>query len=166
MIVEGEIGDGFQSDIAIDDLYLKSGNCPFDSKTLFCTFDTDMCSWQEDARNKVHWKKHNPGDGHESRENRDEHFFYLLGGTMMDNVWQSSRLLSPIVPAGTWCFVFYYRMNGWYKLPDRLAVLQANANGEETLIKSIVATPAQNGWAREAITIVSSGTFNVSFHFL
>ncbi|EDV21956.1 uncharacterized protein TRIADDRAFT_59472 [Trichoplax adhaerens] len=119
LVFEAVRGNGFQSDIGLDDIAIKDGECP---RTVDCTFEINTCQWMQDKANAFNWTRAKGGNDKQGSGPPTDHTTNTATGYYMyvssySNPNAKSRLVGPkFPPAATAqlkkCLVFYYRMTG------------------------------------------------------
>ncbi|XP_078375556.1 uncharacterized protein LOC144658924 [Oculina patagonica] len=95
-VIEAQVGNGLEGDIALDDLAVLDENCTSISSrvTPDCDFSTNMCSWSGDPDWRIHKDK----------------YLYLHGGKE-----QSRQFISPPIHAAeAKCIRFWFKSEGKY----------------------------------------------------
>ncbi|XP_041355231.1 MAM and LDL-receptor class A domain-containing protein 1-like [Gigantopelta aegis] len=116
IVIQGTVGNGFLSDMAIDDVSATSSSCLKDD-SLACDFEKGMCRWRQAQYDGSDWTRHTgptpsldtgPGSDHTTG-----HGYYVYFETSSVKVGATATLESPIVTFHTkTCLHFYYHMLG------------------------------------------------------
>ncbi|CAC5389543.1 unnamed protein product [Mytilus coruscus] len=109
-------GDGYKSDIAIDDVYVTNTAC-MKASTIDCNFETDKCGWATEGT-IYKWtqldvsKYYYPGPvADHTHGTADGHFIRLKGSNPnIPEGMKSNLTSSTISPGGNVCFTFWYYM--------------------------------------------------------
>ncbi|KAI8780792.1 MAM and LDL-receptor class A domain-containing protein 2, partial [Biomphalaria glabrata] len=117
IIFEGVVGNGIYSDLAIDDISMKSGLCPGIGN---CDFEGDICSWINTQTGDVFdWMRARGSRNYGTVGPRVDHTLRTeFGGYLvMDSnaprkQGDTALLYSPVLQNGTsYCLNFWYMMN-------------------------------------------------------
>nr|XP_054757010.1 MAM and LDL-receptor class A domain-containing protein 2-like [Lytechinus pictus] len=126
--IEGVAGDGYQGDIAIDDVIISDGPCP---ELLFCDFeDITICNYVNDNTDSLDWSRENgrasivftPPIDHTLGTN--DGFYMRVNTGQRPQIGDNGRLLSPPYPkplSGYRCVEF------WYSLSDIFGIFTVQA---------------------------------------
>ncbi|ESO97870.1 hypothetical protein LOTGIDRAFT_152977 [Lottia gigantea] len=121
LVFEGVVGDGYRSDIAIDDLNVTTGSCQNPGE---CSFDKGLCSWTNivDGTDDFDWTRSRAGTLTGGTGPSADHTFGNMKGQYLfiessrpRKVNEKARLLSEtFAPTGSssMCMRFWYHMYG------------------------------------------------------
>ncbi|XP_077978865.1 MAM and LDL-receptor class A domain-containing protein 1-like [Glandiceps talaboti] len=115
--IEGVIGNGYASDIAIDNITYNAGECP---PTAGCNFEADFCDWENDDTAERNWRRGSDGTPSSGTGPEYDHttgtadgWFAYIETSFPTVSGDEARLLSAVYPGGaTECLAFWYHMNG------------------------------------------------------
>jgi len=61
-VFEGIVGYSYESDMAVDEVFLLSGHCPISQKDIYvCTSDESDCGYTNDNLSEYDWKQESGG---------------------------------------------------------------------------------------------------------
>lgn len=117
LIFEGVKGNGYQGDIAIDDIQLSNMPCP---ANLACDFQNDFCDWTQSTNDNFDWVRAKGGTSTNGTGPRYDHTFASNTGYYAYIETSSPRksgdraiLVSPkYTTTSPQCFTFWYHMFG------------------------------------------------------
>ena len=117
LIIEGVTGNGYQGDIAIDDVSLTNSSCPPD---LACDFQDDFCGWTQSHKDNFDWIRAKGGTSSRGTGPRYDHTFNSNSGYYAYIETSSPRkagdraiLVSPTYTSTSpQCLRFWYHMFG------------------------------------------------------
>ncbi|KAK0068562.1 MAM and LDL-receptor class A domain-containing protein 2, partial [Biomphalaria pfeifferi] len=141
IFIEGVVGFSYTGDIGIDDLKFTTdqpSNCRFTpSNAVYtattavtvtqpsanipagfqCSFDTDLCGWQQDQTDQKDWIRLSgstpSASTGPSQDHTSGHGFYMYLETSVGHYNDTARLISPqITDNSPQCFTFWYHMYG------------------------------------------------------
>eukprot|EP00057_Strongylocentrotus_purpuratus_P018003 XP_011672477.1 PREDICTED: MAM and LDL-receptor class A domain-containing protein 1-like [Strongylocentrotus purpuratus] len=161
--LEGKAGDGYQGDIAIDDIAFNYGDCP---TLLFCDFQADdACGYANDDTDMMDWTRDRgmtsevtlPSVDHTSGT-ADGFYMRIMTG-QLPRVGDTGTLLSSLYPAplsGFRCTEF------WYMISDDfgeliVAAYQIDPSGVilPTGISTTFTEPTSGFWRKASIEVPS-----------
>ncbi|KAG7165100.1 MAM and LDL-receptor class A domain-containing protein 2-like 1, partial [Homarus americanus] len=129
--------DGDNSIIAIDDFIMLDTDCP---AAATCSFEDGYCDWSNvRGTDEMDWEMNQGPTPTENTGPKYDHTLETVKGHYLyveadDGMIHSSAILeSPLVPAGTYCFEFYYSMYG--RDIGGLAVQVQNNHSAQTLFQ-------------------------------
>ncbi|KAH9494979.1 hypothetical protein Btru_018315, partial [Bulinus truncatus] len=184
IFIEGVVGFSYTGDIGIDDLKFSTdlaSNCIFTpSKAQYtattittvtqasatvpagfvCSFDNDLCSWQQDQSDKKDWIRQSGstpsfGTG-PTQDHSTGHGFYMYLETSDGHYNDTARLISPqITDNSPQCFSFWYFMYG--TSVNRLDVQLWGTDNRFTVAWQKNGTQG-NSWQQASIDIGGGGT--------
>ncbi|XP_072014819.1 MAM and LDL-receptor class A domain-containing protein 2-like [Amphiura filiformis] len=114
LVFEATIG-GDASDIAIDDVNYRAGQCPPPGE---CDFDDDMCTWLQPQDDDFDWIRFTGSTSSGSTGPSGDHTtgtgYYMYTEASSPRVFnERARLSSPVItPTSNQCFTFWYHMWG------------------------------------------------------
>ncbi|XP_055957693.1 MAM and LDL-receptor class A domain-containing protein 2 [Patella vulgata] len=139
IVFEGVRGATYTGDIAIDDIIFTQSSCgllpataiPPTQTTMVltspaptapagpfnCTFDQNLCGWQQDKTDKFDWIRHKGTTGTGATGPQKDHtsgngyYVYIETSTPRGN-GDKARLISPSITPGSHCLRFWYNMFG------------------------------------------------------
>ncbi|XP_077978867.1 MAM and LDL-receptor class A domain-containing protein 1-like [Glandiceps talaboti] len=114
---EAVIGNGWSSDIGLDDIVWSEGQCP---PSPVCNFESGFCGWEQADDADMRWRRGRDGSRSSSTGPDYDHtlgtpegwYLYIETSFPRRPGWVAN-ILSPVYPAGTTeCFSFWYHMHG------------------------------------------------------
>ncbi|XP_066300039.1 MAM and LDL-receptor class A domain-containing protein 2-like [Branchiostoma lanceolatum] len=118
LFIEGTTGPGYVGDISLDDVVLTSGPCP---ATPECTFEADLCNWEQALDDDFDWVRHRNGTASAGTGPRYDHtylsslgYYLYMETSSPRQPGERVRLLSPFYDAnnGEQCLQFWVHMFG------------------------------------------------------
>ena len=117
LTIEGIVGNGFQGDIAIDDIQVASGPCPPDPA---CDFQSGFCSWTQSKTDDFDWiRKKNgtvsagTGPPFDHTFGSDTGYYIYIETSAPRRPNDRAVLVGPTLDgSSTRCFSFWYHMYG------------------------------------------------------
>ncbi|XP_071486324.1 MAM and LDL-receptor class A domain-containing protein 1-like [Diadema antillarum] len=171
---EGVAGNGYQGDIAIDDVIVLDGNCP---EKLYCDFEEqDICNYVNDNTDALDWSQERgvasianlPPVDHS--QGTDNGYYMSINTGQRPTSGESGRLFSPPYPApgsGFRCAEF------WYSMSDYFGVFSVEAqfydNYGQLLPTSMMTSytdPTLGFWRRGTLELSSAYQNVFSFNIL
>ncbi|VDI60591.1 Hypothetical predicted protein [Mytilus galloprovincialis] len=119
IIFEGIRGDGYTSDIALDDISLHRRSCPAFNED--CDFERGNCNWSTDSEKTYIWtissgptrSRYTGPDNDHTTGLGNGHYIYLNGrGSDIKEGMQSNLTSATIRHGVDVCFTFWYHMFG------------------------------------------------------
>ncbi|XP_033751986.1 MAM and LDL-receptor class A domain-containing protein 1-like [Pecten maximus] len=164
IILEGVRGNGYQGDIAIDDIRITAGKC---KPVGTCDFELDTCGYGNTRTgDQFDWLRsaggtlsRNTGPSVDHTTNSDQGFYMLVranGRQAGDRAWLYSQYF-PASPAS--CLSFWYHMYG--KDIGILRVYQPTSTG--TLLVWNATHNQGNVWRQAKVDLNSSVSYQVTF---
>ena len=157
LTIEGIVGNGFQGDIAIDDITVSAGPCPPDPA---CDFQSGFCSWTQSKTDDFDWTRKKNGTlsagtgppfDHTFRSDTGYYIYIETSAPRKTN--DRAILVSPQLDGqSTRCFKFWYHMYG--RSIGRLIIHQVE-NGSTTPRTLWIKSGDQgNRWHHGYVTVV------------
>ena len=113
---EGIVGNGYQGDIAIDDISMATSPCPPDPA---CDFQSGFCSWTQSTTDNFDWTRSRNGTSSRGTGPPYDHTFGSDSGyfayieTSVRQPKDQAALISPVFSTtSNQCFNFWYHMYG------------------------------------------------------
>ncbi|XP_023933562.1 MAM and LDL-receptor class A domain-containing protein 1 [Lingula anatina] len=115
-------GNGYQCDIAIDDVTMYRGDC---QTVWLCTFDKDICSFEQSQSDHFDWTRHSgrtpssntgPSRDHTTMS-ENGHYMYIEANGVSYNKLADLKTKN-MQFASEHCLVFYYHMYGFGTMGD------------------------------------------------
>lgn len=130
IIIDGMVGKGYRSDIAIDEITIEDASCdvlpseaqPSNSTSINCSFETDTCGWYDDIFGDFRWTRHKGSTSTTSTGPSFDHTFgnssgwYMYTETSAPRLpGQKARLINRnfIKQGEKGCFTFWFHMYGF-----------------------------------------------------
>ncbi|XP_063956689.1 MAM and LDL-receptor class A domain-containing protein 1-like [Lytechinus pictus] len=162
--LEGTAGDGYQGDIAVDDIKFNYGDCP---ALLFCDFQADdACGYANDDTDELDWVRDRGMSSPKSLPQNDhtsgtqDGFYMRIMTDQLSEVDNSGTLLSSIYPnplSGFRCTEF------WYMISDDFGELTVEAYQIDALgailptgVSTSFKEPTSGLWRKASIEVPSS----------
>ncbi|XP_066292880.1 MAM and LDL-receptor class A domain-containing protein 1-like, partial [Branchiostoma lanceolatum] len=120
IVFEGVRGTSYRGDIAIDDISLSTTSCGgggVDVGGGDCSFDTTLCSYQQDDTDDFDWTRENgntgtPDTGPSSDHTTGSGYYMYIETSSPRQPGDVARLISPALSYNTRCLEFWYHMYG------------------------------------------------------
>ncbi|KAK3083765.1 hypothetical protein FSP39_002807 [Pinctada imbricata] len=125
IVFEGITGNGFQGDIAIDDISLEPGNCDSLASVFSCDFEDNatLCGFTQDTKDDFDWTRQygqtpsqstGPLTDHTFNNQYNSHGHYMYTEASSPQKKDDKALLmSPFfTESSPLCLMFYYNMHG------------------------------------------------------
>ena len=117
LTIEGVVGNGYQGDIAIDDIAVSSGPCPPDPA---CDFQSGFCSWTQSKSDDFDWTRRKngtvsvgTGPPHDHTYGSDTGYYIYIETSSPRKPNDRAVLVSPTLDGqSVRCFTFWYHMYG------------------------------------------------------
>lgn len=169
VVFEGVAGNGYQGDIAIDDIQLSNSSCPPD---LACDFQLDFCGWTQSQQDNFDWMRAKGGTSTNGTGPRYDHTYSSSTGYYAYIETSSPRkagdravLVSPTYTSSSpQCLRFWYHMFG--PTIGRLVVHQRNFGSATVQEVWIHAGDHGDVWRLGHATVQSHGNSPFTLEFV
>ncbi|XP_078695245.1 uncharacterized protein LOC144924164 [Branchiostoma floridae x Branchiostoma belcheri] len=134
-----------------------------------CTFEDGLCFWTQDTSDIFDWtrsrgptstSKTGPSSDHTLGTDQGWYLYIEASIQQRDDI---ARVLSPDIPAGTWCLQFWYHMySGVIPAMGTLNVYLKEGENLGTAVWTVTGNQGDQ-WNQAQISIANSDTFKVVF---
>ena len=168
VVFEGLAGPSYTGDIALDDVKMNVGNCPYDGT---CDFENGLCGYSQSVSDNFDWRV-NTGNTTSVRTGppADHTFGTTLGhyiyieASRPRRQGDRARLDSSLMAATTQgsCLKFWYNMNGINMGRLNVYVKPTTLSPSSGMVWSSSGNQGPN-WAMALVTIRASSSYRLSF---
>ncbi|UJR31098.1 hypothetical protein I4U23_018606, partial [Adineta vaga] len=160
--IDGFVGNGWEGDIGVDELFLLDGECP---PSVWCDFETSFCGWTNDTTGDFYWTRArkatdspSTGPSTDHTTGTDRGYYLYIETSSPQKPGDKARIVSPMYAASSSvCLKFHYHMYG--ASIGTLNVLMANT-------KQLLWTKSGNlgnRWRYGHVTVRSNSPYQVAF---
>ncbi|CAH1778746.1 unnamed protein product [Owenia fusiformis] len=179
--IQGETGDSFRGDIAIDDIEIRPGLCvapttisqkptqQSQKEFFICNFETTTCNFSKNLNDDFDWfwqQRETPSSGtgpyndHTLGQPIGHFIFVEASPTSVSDL--TPELTSPNISVDqVHCLVFHYHAYGEHI--GKLSVYRRESTTKQELIYSITPSGLEQRWKEVKVKYMQPGTYRVVF---